>query len=239
MTAHLPKIAVVTGANRGLGVEIVRQLARRNVQVVLTARAATLGRVAADLLGAEGLRVVFHPLDVQDSGSIRRLADFMDARYGRLDLLINNAGAHRKSDGAGCEVPAGTMLEAFAINCVAAVEVSQGLLGLLRKSGSGRIINISTLLAQPVHMDQFPGQLFAYRVAKSALNAASAALAVELAADGVAVNAVHPGWLRTAMGGPDAPQSVGEGAEAVVYVALDVPGSVSGKFFLQRDVAPW
>ena len=87
-------------------------------------------------------------------------------------------------------------------------------------------------------MDQFPGQLFAYRVAKSALNAASAALAVELAADGVAVNAVHPGWLRTAMGGPDAPQSVGEGAEAVVYVALDVPGSVSGKFFLQRDVAP-
>jgi NAD(P)-dependent dehydrogenase (short-subunit alcohol dehydrogenase family) len=239
MTVHHPKIALVTGANRGLGLEIVRQLAKEKIQVVLTARDATLGRGAADLLGAEGLGVVFHPLDVQDSGSIRRLADFIDVRYGRLDLLINNAGAHRKGDGAGREVSARTMLEAFAINCVAAVEVSQGLLVPLRKSGSGRIINISTLLAQPAYMDQFPGQLFAYRVAKSALNAATAALAVELAADGVVVNAVHPGWLRTAMGGPDAPQSVGEGAEAVVHVALDVPVSVSGRFFLQRAVAPW
>jgi NAD(P)-dependent dehydrogenase (short-subunit alcohol dehydrogenase family) len=239
MTAHSEKIALVTGANRGLGLEIARQLARQNVQVVLTARRAALGRAAADLLGAEGLQVVFHLLDVQDSNSIRRLAGFLDARYGRLDLLINNAGAHVKHDGAGREASAARMLEAFAINCVAAVEVSQGLLGLLRKNGSSRIINISTLLGQPAHMDQFPGQLFAYRVAKSALNAATAALAVELATQGVAVNAVHPGWLKTAMGGPGAPQSVEEGAEAVVHLALDVPGSVTGRFFLQRAVAPW
>jgi NAD(P)-dependent dehydrogenase (short-subunit alcohol dehydrogenase family) len=239
MTAHSETIALVTGANRGLGLEIVRQLARQNVRVVLTARNATLGRAAADLLDAEGLPVVFHPLDVQDEASLGRLAMFLEMRYGRLDLLINNAGAHSPHDGAGCEVSAATLHEAFGINCVAAVEVSQGLLALLRRGASARIINISTLLAQPAQMGQFPGQLFAYRVAKSALNAATAALAVELSAQGVAVNAVHPGWLRTAMGGPGAPQSVEEGAEAVVHLALEVPGSVSGRFFLQRAVAPW
>jgi NAD(P)-dependent dehydrogenase (short-subunit alcohol dehydrogenase family) len=239
MTDSSETIAVVTGANRGLGQEIVRQLAGRKVQVVLTARNATLGRAAADLLSAQGAPIVFHPLDVLDRRSIRRLAMFLTARYGRLDVLINNAGAHARDDGAGHEVSAGTLVEAFAINCVAAVEVSQELLPLLRKSHSGRIINISTLLAQPAHMDQLPGKLFAYRVAKSALNAATAALAVELIADGVSVNAIHPGWLKTAMGGPDAPQSVEEGAEAAVHLALDVPSSVSGRFFLQRQVAPW
>ena len=239
MTDSSETIAVVTGANRGLGQEIVRQLAGRKVQVVLTARNATLGRAAADLLSAQGAPIVFYQLDVLDRRSIRRLAMFLAARYGRLDVLINNAGAHATGDGAGHEVPAGTLVEAFAINCVAAVEVSQELLPLLRKSGSGRIINISTLLAQPAHMDQLPGKLFAYRVAKSALNAATAALAVELNADGVSVNAIHPGWLKTAMGGPNAPQSVEEGAEAVVHLALDVPSSVSGRYFLQHEVTPW
>lgn len=239
MTDYAETVAVVTGANRGLGQEIVRQLAERKVQVVLTARNTTLGRAAADLLSAQGAPIVFHQLDVLDRRSIHQLAMFLATRYGRLDVLINNAGAHAISDGAGLEVSAATMAEAFGINCVAAIDVSQELLPLLRKSGTGRIINISTLLAQPVHMNQLPGKLFAYRVAKSALNAATAALAVELVADGVSVNAIHPGWLKTAMGGPDAPQSVQEGAEAVVHVALDVPSSVSGKFFLQRTVAPW
>jgi NAD(P)-dependent dehydrogenase (short-subunit alcohol dehydrogenase family) len=239
MTDCAETIAVVTGANRGLGQEIVRQLAERKVRVVLTARNTTLGRAAADLLSAQGAPIVFHQLDVLDRRSIQHLAKFLATRYGRLDVLINNAGAHATSDGAGHEVSAVTLVEAFGINCVAAIEVSQELLPLLRKSGSGRIINISTRLAQPAHMDQLPAKLFAYRVAKAALNAATAALAVELLAEGVSVNAVHPGWLKTAMGGPDAPQSVEEGAEAVVHVALDVPSSVSGKFFLQRAVAHW
>jgi NAD(P)-dependent dehydrogenase (short-subunit alcohol dehydrogenase family) len=239
MTESPETIAVVTGANRVLGQEIVRQLAGRQVQVVLTARNATLGRAATDLLSAQGAPIVFHPLDVLDRHSIQRLAKFLATRYGRLDVLINNAGAHAGGDGAGHEVSAVTLVEAFSINCVAAVEVSQELLPLLRKSSSGRIINVSTVLAQPVHMDQLPGKLFAYRVAKSALNAATAALAVELAADGVSVNAIHPGWLKTAMGGPDAPQSVAEGAEAVVHLALDVPNRVSGRFFLQREVVHW
>jgi NAD(P)-dependent dehydrogenase (short-subunit alcohol dehydrogenase family) len=239
MTDSSETIAVVTGGNRGLGQEIVRQLARRKAHVVLTARNPTLGRAAADLLSAQGAPIVFHPLDVLDRRSIRRLAVFLAARYGRVDVLINNAGAHAKHDGAGHEVSAVTLVEAFGINCVAAVEVSQELLPLLRNSGSGRIVNISTLLAQPAHMDQLPGRLFAYRVAKSALNAATAALAVELVAEGISVNAVHPGWLKTAMGGPDAPQSVEEGAEAVVHLALDVPSGVSGKFFSQRAVAHW
>jgi NAD(P)-dependent dehydrogenase (short-subunit alcohol dehydrogenase family) len=239
MTDSSETVAVVTGANRGLGQEIVRQLAERNVQVVLTARNATLGRAAADLLSAQGPPIVFHQLDVLDRRSIQRLAMFLATRYGHLDVLINNAGAHATRDGAGQEVSAVTLVEAFGINCVAAVEVSQELLPLLRKSGSGRIINISTLLAQPAHMDQLPGKLFAYRVAKSALNAATAALAVELVTEGISVNAVHPGWLKTAMGGPDAPQSVEEGAEAVVHVALDVPSGVTGKFFMQRAVAHW
>jgi len=136
-------------------------------------------------------------------------------------------------------VSAATMAEAFRVNCLAAVQVSQQLLPLLRKSGSARIVNISTLLAQPAHMDQFPGLFFAYRVAKSALNAATAAMAAELKDQGICVNAIHPGWLKTAMGGADAPQSVAEGAEAVINLALDVAGGVSGRFFAQRALAPW
>jgi len=239
LTSRIQTIAVVTGANRGLGHEVVRQLAIRKVNVLLTARNTTLGRAAADLLSAEGLQVIFHQLDVEDSSSIGRLAAFLDARFGRLDLLINNAGAHPKEDGAGVRVSAATMTEAFGVNCMGAVQVSQALLPLLRKSNSGRIVNVSTLLAQPAHMHQLPGLFFAYRVAKSALNAATAAMAEELKDQGVSVNAVHPGWLKTAMGGPDAPQTVEQGAEAVINLALDVPESVNGKFFVHQSIVPW
>jgi len=232
-------IAVITGANRGLGREVARQLTARGVHVVMTARDSLQGRAAAELMKFQGGDVEFHPLDVTDRSSIRKLAGFLEKRYGRLDILINNAGAHPKNDGAGVDVSSETMSEAFAVNCLGAFQVTQELLPLLGKKACGRIINVSTLLASPSRMDQLPGSYFAYRVAKAALNAVTAAMAAELTSQRISVNAVHPGWLQTAMGGPHAPQPVEEGAAAVVHLALEVPATVSGTLFAQQVVSSW
>jgi NAD(P)-dependent dehydrogenase (short-subunit alcohol dehydrogenase family) len=232
-------IAVVTGANRGLGYAVARQLVARGVHVVLTARDCRAGRAAADLLTAEGGAVVFHQLDVEDRASIKTLAEFLEENYDRVDILINNAGSHPKSDKGAMSVPAEAMMRAFNVNCLGALQVSQQLSALLRKSSAGRIVNVSTILASPAYMDQFPGAFFAYRISKSALNAVTAAMAVELRDLGISVNAVHPGWLKTRMGGPDAPQTAEEGADAVVHLALQVPATVTGRLFAQKQECPW
>lgn len=232
-------IAVVTGANRGLGYAVARQLVACGVHVVLTARDSRIGRAAAELLLAEGRDVVFHQLDVEDRVSIRRLGAFLEESYGRVDILINNAGSHPQNDRAPMSVSTETMMQAFSINCLGALQVSQELCALLKRSGTGRIVNVSTILASPEHMDQMPGAFFAYRISKSALNAVTAAMAIELRDLGISVNAVHPGWLNTRMGGPDAPQTAEEGADAVVHLALRVPATVTGRLFAQKRELPW
>ncbi len=131
------------------------------------------------------------------------------------------------------------MSAAFSINCLGALQVTQGLVGVLAKSPAARIINVSTILALPSWLDQMAGSYFAYRISKAALNAVTAGLAAELKDQHISVNAIHPGWLQTAMGGPDAPDPVEVGASAVLNLALDVPSTVSGRMFAKNELIGW
>jgi NAD(P)-dependent dehydrogenase (short-subunit alcohol dehydrogenase family) len=229
-------IAVVTGANRGIGFEVCRQMARRGVRVVLTARNPALGREAVDALEREGLTVDLNPLDVNNDLSVRTLKEDLESRFGRLDILVNNAGAGAKGDTSALEVEAETVRRAIEVNCLGALLVTQGLLPLLQNSRGARIINVSSGMGA---LSTMKGGLAAYRISKTCLNSLSAIMAHELEGRAITVNAVCPGWVRTRMGGADAPLSVAEGADTIVWLALDAPPSLSGKFVRARQVIAW
>ncbi|HVO48714.1 MAG TPA: SDR family NAD(P)-dependent oxidoreductase [Steroidobacteraceae bacterium] len=239
-----PPVVLVTGANRGLGCELARQILRRGATVILTSRREDAARAAAAAIAAEAAggpgvgKIDYCRLDALEPQSIRRASDYLTGAYGRLDVLINNAGAHSVGDGAGLEVSASTCLEAFTNNCLGALQVTQTFVPLLSRT-PGQVINVSTLLALPGMMAQLPGQYFAYRIAKAALNAMTAALAEELRPAGISVNAVHPGWLKTSMGGPYATDDVGTGANRVVSVAFDLPEQTTGKLFVNGAIHAW
>jgi NAD(P)-dependent dehydrogenase (short-subunit alcohol dehydrogenase family) len=189
-------LCVVTGANRGIGLEICRQLAGRGAQVVLTARKAQAGNAAVRKLAAENLTVSFHTLDVTSTKSILALRQFLQRSYRRLDVLINNAGIIANRDTSGLAVDVKTVRETLETNALGPWQLAQTLAPLLRAGQSARIVNISSGMGALSEMD---GDLAAYRVSKTALNAVTAILAAELRGS-VAVNAACPGWVRTDMG---------------------------------------
>lgn len=229
-------VAVVTGANRGIGFEICRQLARRGVNVILTARDAGLGEAAAAELRGEGLAVSFRRLDVTDEASVAGLKESVEDEFGRLDVLINNAGTGAKGDAGASEVKVDALRQAIETNCYGALRVTQALLPLLKKSGRGRIVNVSSGMGA---LNSMGGGLAAYRVSKTCLNAVTAILASELAGSTVIANVMCPGWVKTRMGGPQATRPVAEGADTAVWLALDAPADIRGKFLRDRQVIPW
>jgi NAD(P)-dependent dehydrogenase (short-subunit alcohol dehydrogenase family) len=204
-----PPIAVVTGANRGIGFEICRQLASRGTQVVLTARKGTAGEAAFKKFAAQNLTVRFRTLDVTSRKSIIALRDFLKRAYGRLDILINNAGIISKSDAPGLTVDLEAVRATLETNTLGPLHLSQILMPLLRRSKSARIVNLSSGMGAFSEME---GDYAAYRISKTALNAVTAILAAELR-DVVAVNAACPGWVKTDMGGPNADRDLEEGAD--------------------------
>jgi NAD(P)-dependent dehydrogenase (short-subunit alcohol dehydrogenase family) len=228
-------VAVVTGANRGLGLEITRQLARRGAQVWLTARRSDAGEAAVAQLAAEGLAARFHQLDVTDALSCTALADSLSTAPGRVDVLVNNAGIMRKADGQASEAEPATMLEIFQTNTLGALRITQALLPLLRASAGARIVNMSSGMGA---LSDMQGGWAGYRTSKAALNALTAMLADELAPH-IVVNAMCPGWVKTDMGGDKAPRSVAQGADTAVWLALDAPRRTSGKFLRDRKIIPW
>jgi NAD(P)-dependent dehydrogenase (short-subunit alcohol dehydrogenase family) len=236
MRTNQDVIAVVTGANRGLGFEIVHQLADRGVTVVLTARKPDAGATAAATLAGEVLRVDFHPLSVTDEASIRSLRDHLAAQFGRLDVLVNNAGILTDTDEGGLNVSLATVRETLETNTLAPLRMAQMLLPLLKKSGAGRIVNMSSGMGA---LSEMEGGYAAYRISKAALNAVTGILAAELAAHGIAVNAMCPGWVKTDMGGAHAERTVSQGADTAVWLALDAPQEWTGKFVRDRQVIPW
>jgi NAD(P)-dependent dehydrogenase (short-subunit alcohol dehydrogenase family) len=226
-----PEIAVVTGANRGLGLETCRQLAARGITVVLTSRDPARGEAAARALRAGGLDVVFHPLDVTDPGSAARLADFVAQRYGRLDILVNNAGI--APDGEG---PGDSLLTADPDTFRRALETNTlgALVPLMR--GHGNVVNVSSGMGQLSDMNSgWP----AYRVSKTALNALTRILADESRDTRMRCNCVCPGWVRTDMGGSEAPRGVEEGAAGIVWAATLPEGGPTGGFFRDGQPIPW
>jgi NAD(P)-dependent dehydrogenase (short-subunit alcohol dehydrogenase family) len=228
-------IVVVTGANRGIGFEISRQLANRGAQVVLTARKPEVGKASVKKLAAQNLTVQFQPLDVTSNKSIIALREFLKRAYGRLDVLINNAGIIAKGDAPGLEVDMETVRVTLETNALGPLHLSQTLAPLLRRSKHARIVNISSGMGAFSEME---GDHAAYRISKTALNAVTAILAAELR-DRIAVNAACPGWVRTDMGGRSADRDVTEGADTPVWLALDAPQRLTGKFVRDRKVISW
>jgi NAD(P)-dependent dehydrogenase (short-subunit alcohol dehydrogenase family) len=228
-------IVVVTGANRGIGFEISRQLATRGAQVVLTARKSGAGKAAVKRLAAQNLTVHFRPLDVTSGKSIVALREFLKRTYGRLDVLINNAGIIARGDAPGLKVNMETVRVTFETNALGPFHLSQELAPLLQRSKRARIVNISSGMGA---LSEMEGGYTAYRISKTALNAVTAILAAELR-DRVSVNAACPGWVRTDMGGRSAERDVTEGANTPVWLALDAPQSLTGKFVRDRRVISW
>jgi NAD(P)-dependent dehydrogenase (short-subunit alcohol dehydrogenase family) len=228
-------IIVVTGGNRGIGFEICRQLAARGAQVVLTARNKDAGRQAVDRLAAEHRKVHFQPLDVTEPASHTALRDYSHRTFGRLDVLINNAGIYLSEDASGVDVPLETVRTTLETNTLAPLHLAQTLVPLLRQSRAGRIINVSSGMGA---LSSMGSDHAAYRISKAALNAVTGILAAELRGV-IAVNSVCPGWVRTDMGGPNAERDVAQGADGAVWLALDAPQDLTGKFVRDRKVIAW
>ncbi|HHO57612.1 MAG TPA: SDR family NAD(P)-dependent oxidoreductase [Oceanithermus profundus] len=223
------KVALVTGSNRGIGFEVVRKLARHGYRVALAARRRAAAEEAAGRLSAEGLEVWPLELDVSDDASVQAARRLVEERLGRLDALVNNAGVLSGDDRRlpGLEVPVEVVRATFEVNTFGPLRVTQAFAPLLVRQG-GNVVNVSSIMGQLASAG--PGYL-AYRSSKAALNMITRVLAAELAPHGVRVNAVHPGWIRTRMGGPEAPGRPEEGAEPIVGLATLGPDGPSGGFF--------
>ena len=229
------RIVVVTGGNRGIGFEICRQLAARGARVVLTARKPAAGAAAAKKLATQKLAAAFHPLDVTDDKSIASLHDFLEETFGRLDVLINNAGIIAKGEAPALEVGVPVIRTTLETNTLGPLHLAQSLVPLLRRGSSARIVNMSSGMGE---LGDNSGGHAAYRISKTALNAVSAILAAELRG-AIAVNSMCPGWVKTDMGGAGADRDVAEGADTAVWLALDAPDNLTGKFVRDRKVIPW
>jgi NAD(P)-dependent dehydrogenase (short-subunit alcohol dehydrogenase family) len=229
-------LALVTGANRGIGREIVRQLAAKGLTVILAARDPAKAAAAAhDLAGGPG-HVVGRELDVTDSGSIGRLAAAVEAEFGKLDVLVNNAGVLFDAESSAVSVDLAIVQKTLDTNLLAAWRVAQVFAPLLKRSGHGRIVNMSSQLGQLQGMhDGYPS----YRVSKTALNAVTLMLADALKTDRVLVNSCCPGWVKTDMGGPNAPGTVEQGADTPVWLATLPDDGPTGGFFQGRKRIPW
>lgn len=228
------RIAVVTGGNRGIGIQVVRQLAERNFAVVLGARDPGKGAAAAHTLDPSGERVLPHQLDVADDASVGALATWIERELGRVDVLVNNAAILYDTWARGADVDLGTVHEALETNLFGAWRMCQALLPALRRSRHGRIVNVSS---EGGSLASMGGGTPAYSVSKAALNALTRVLAGELRQDRILVNSICPGWTATDMGGGGRP--VEEGAASVVWGALLPDDGPTGGFFRDGRPLPW
>lgn len=228
-------IALVTGANRGLGRETARQLAQRGMHVILTSRSEA-GREAAAALKGEGLDVIFHQLDVSDGQSIAEAVEFVAETYGRLDVLINNAGIHYDTFQNTMTADFSIVEEAIRVNTLGPWRLSKAFYPLLRQSAAGRIVNVSS--SSGSFADSWPGTP-AYSLSKAALNMLTLKMGADLKDDGILVNAVCPGWVRTDMGGPEAPRNVTQGAASIIWPAFLPDNGPTGGFFRDGEPVSW
>lgn len=238
------KIALITGANKGIGYEIARQLGKLGYVVLVGARDKKRGQAATDRLRAEGVDAHLQLLDVTHHPSHIRTHDFIENEYGRLDVLVNNAGAAHDKVLKPSEIPIDTIREVFEPNFFGVIAVTQALLPLLHKSEAARIVNLSsslgsiTTLSDPTSYDG-GFRLLGYGASKAALNMFTVQLAHEFRETPIKVNSVHPGWIKTDMGGPEAPGTIEEGADTAVWLATLPADGPTGGFFSERKPMAW
>lgn len=232
----MSQIAIVTGANRGIGFEVCRQLAEQGFTVLLGARSLAKGEQAANTLAQGRLDVRPRQLDVADPQSITRLSEEVNAEFGQLDALVNNAAIHYDTWQQAITADLGVVQEALETNTFGAWRMAQAFIPLLRKSPHSRIVNVSS---EGGSLTSMGGGTPAYSVSKAALNALTRMLAAELRGDRILVNSICPGWVATDMGGASAPRSPAEGARGIVWAATLPDDGPTGGFFRDGHSVSW
>lgn len=230
------KIALVTGANKGIGFEIARELAEKDFRVFLAARDPQRGAAAAATLRKTGARVEFLQLDVADLRSIKRAFEEFSAQADHLDVLVNNAGIYEDRGASILDIDPQVIRTTLETNAFGPLLVTQQFWPLLAKSGSGRVINMSSGMGA---LHDMGGDSPAYSLSKTALNAVTRQFAAELKDKGITVNSVCPGWVHTDMGGAGAPRTPQQGADTVIWLATEAPADLTGLFLRDRRPVPW
>lgn len=227
----MKKLVLITGANRGIGLETAKQMKEKDYEVILTSRNAENGERAARDLG-----VRFHQLDVTSAKSISALKAHVDAEFGRLDALINNAGILLDRTDSILNIPEEKLRTMFDTNTYAPLNLIRAFLPMMIEQNYGRIVNVSSVLGQ---IASFSDYTPAYRLTKLALNGITLMLADALKGKNILVNSVHPGWVKTDMGGAGAPLSLAEGARGLVWAATLPEDGPQGGFFQDGKPMAW
>jgi NAD(P)-dependent dehydrogenase (short-subunit alcohol dehydrogenase family) len=244
MDARTPKIALVTGANRGIGFDISRQLATMGIHTLMGARDPEKGRAATERLSREDLDVEFIAIDVANPVRIQEAVDRIEQLYGRLDILVNNAGIAPDNGASVLDVPLETLEAALRTNTLGPLLLARACVRLMQRNNYGRIVNIASTMGSLTVMAEASDEQLAmkspsYRLSKTALNAVTTLLAMELKGTPILVNSACPGWVRTDMGGDQAPLTPSEGADTPVWLATLPDNGPSGGFFRDRSPIPW
>lgn len=230
------KVALVTGGNRGIGYELVKQLALKGFKVILASRDPEMGHEAAQKLKESNLDVSFLVMDVDNQESIRQAAITVNEQYERLDVLINNAGVYLDESEKLLTIEPSILEGTMATNFFGAYHVIRSFIPIMEKQGYGRIINVSSEYGAISEMsNQGVG---AYKLSKLVLNGLTQLLAAEINGD-IKINAVCPGWVSTNMGGPSAPRTPKQAAESILWLATIGPEGPSGGFFRDGKQIPW
>lgn len=241
------KVALISGANKGIGFETARQLGRLGYIVLVGSRDAMKGEIAARQMRAEGSDARVVKLDVRRQSDIDAAAKMIGEQFGRLDVLVNNAGVMEEKSwtvNSTSTTEMAKLRSTFDVNLFAVVALTTALLPLLRKAEAARIVNVSSILGS-VSYQATPGsptystKLFAYNASKAALNMYTISLAHELRNTRIKVNSAHPGWVRTDLGGSAAPTDPAEGAKTEVELATLPDDGPTGGFFYNGKLIPW
>lgn len=243
----MTKVALVTGANKGIGFETVKQLAQQNIKVLLGARNETEGKKAEGVLRELSLDVTYIKLDISDSADIENVKSYIESEHGALDILVNNAAVFLDGAWFGNNtetVTVKTLRDTFDINYFGTVELTQALLPAIKKSEAGRIVNISSLSGSfGVHLDEnhwlYALKPYAYSASKTALNQFTVFLAHALRETKIKVNAANPGWVKTSIGSDQAPLTPEDGAKTGVALALLDDNGPTGTFSQSGEILPW
>jgi NAD(P)-dependent dehydrogenase (short-subunit alcohol dehydrogenase family) len=247
VTQHEGKVAFITGANRGIGYETAKGLGELGITVVIGARDLAKGQAAAKQLQALGIKAEAIAYDAAQPESGDAAYEYFDQNFGKLDILVNNAGMlieQIMGKNNSCTVSTDVLQQTFQTNLFAVVALTQKLLPLIKKAPAGRIVNLSSILASltlhsmpnsPID----PAKSFAYNASKAALNAYTIHLAHELRDNNIKVNSAHPGWVKTELGGPNAPMEVADSGKTSVHLATLDDNGPSGGFFHEGEPLPW
>jgi NAD(P)-dependent dehydrogenase (short-subunit alcohol dehydrogenase family) len=240
-------IALITGANKGLGFAVARQLAKQGIEILIGARDLEKGTTAAKQLQEEGLKAEFLLLDVTQEESVKNAAQTVQEKQGKLDILVNNAGINPEfSQGITTfgQLSLDLMVKIYETNVFGAFLATRAFLPLLRNSAAGRIVNVSSTVGSMTDQGN-PASMYygvrtiAYSSSKAALNALTVQLAKELSSTSLKANSACPGWVKTDLGSEAAPTSVAEGAQIIVKLATLGEDGPSGGFFNEAGTIPW